>query len=178
MKVLLNQDVPPLGLIGQIVDVADGYARNYLLPKRLASEPTTANIKRIEVERVRVEGDRIRRRQAMEAMAARLQGKEITLKRMANEVGHLYGSVSGRDIAEALAAEGLPVEPSEVVLRDPIRTLDKYEVDIRLATDVAATIQLWVVPEKGTIPLDQPPQADASADQPAQAEDADSETQR
>ncbi|MDD4888643.1 MAG: 50S ribosomal protein L9 [Phycisphaerae bacterium] len=154
MKVLLNQDIPTLGQIGDVVTVSPGYARNYLLPQRLASEPTAANMKRLEAEKARVEAERIKRREAMEAMAARLQGKEITLTRMANEVGHLYGSVSGKDVAEALAAEGLPVQASEVLIREPIRTLDKYEVDIRLAADLNATIQLWIVPEKGALPLD------------------------
>lgn len=150
MKVLLHQDIASLGQIGEIVEVSSGYARNYLLPKQMASEPTAVNIKRIEAEKIRVEAERIKRRQAMEAMACKLAGKEISLTRMANEVGHLYGSVTGRDVAEALAAEGLPVEPSEVIIREPIRTLDKYEVDIRLAHDLSATIVLWVVPEKGS----------------------------
>lgn len=174
MKVLLNQDVPALGQIGEIVDVSNGYARNYLLPQRLASEPTPANVKRVEAERARLEAERIKRRQALEAMIAKVQGKEITLTRMANELGHLYGSVSGKDVAEALKAEGLPVEPSEVLIREPIRTLDKYEVDIRLATDLSATIVLWVVPEKGAVPPEgavaTPP--DAPADAPAEESQA------
>ena len=175
MKVLLNQDVPTLGQIGEIVDVKDGYARNYLLPQRLASEPTTANIKRVEVERARVEAERIKRREAMTLLAAKLAGKEITLTRMANEVGHLYGSVSGKDVAEALTLEGLTVEASEVLIREPIRTLDKYEVDIRLAADVLATIKLWVVPEKGANPLgDVPPAADVPATPAADAPAAES----
>lgn len=154
MKVLLNQDIPTLGQIGDVVDVSPGYARNYLLPRQMATEPTPANMKRLEAEKARVEAERIKRREAMVAMAAKLAGKEISLTRMANEVGHLYGSVSGKDVAEALAAEGLPVEASEVLIREPIRTLDKYEVDIRLAADLNATITLWVVPEKGAMPIE------------------------
>ena len=166
MKVLLNQDVPTLGQIGEIVEVSAGFARNYLLPQRMASEPTTANIKRVEVERAHVEAERIKRREAMELLAARLAGKEISLTRMANEVGHLYGSVTGKDVAEALTAEGLTVEPSEVVIREPIRALDKYDVDIRLAGDLMATIKLWVVPEKGSPTGEVPAEA-----APAAAED-------
>jgi large subunit ribosomal protein L9 len=172
MKVLLNQDVPTLGQIGEIVDVKDGYARNYLLPQRLASEPTTANIKRVEVERARVDAERIKRREAMELLAAKLAGKEITLTRMANEVGHLYGSVSGKDVAEALTLEGLTVEASEVLIREPIRTLDKYEVDIRLAADVMATVKLWVVPEKGSPLGDVPAEAAPAADVAAPADES------
>jgi large subunit ribosomal protein L9 len=163
MKVLLNQDVASLGQIGDVVEVSAGYARNYLLPKQLASEPTPVNLKRIEAEKARVEAERIKRRQAMEAMAAKLVGKEITLTRIANEVGHLYGSVTGKDVADALAADGFPVQPSEVVIREPIRTLDKYEVDLRLAHDLTATIVLWVVPEKGT-PTGEPEAGAASAE--------------
>ena len=177
MKVLLNQDVATLGQIGDIVEVSPGYARNYLLPKRLASEPTPANMKRIEAERARVEAERIKRRQAMTALAERLAGKEITLTRMANEVGHLYGSVTGKDVADALTADGLTVEPSEVVIREPIRTLDKYEVDIRLATDLSATIILWVVPDKtspmgeSVVPSGETPADAASPAGPSPADD-------
>ena len=177
MKVLLNQDVATLGQIGDIVEVSPGYARNYLLPKRLASEPTPANMKRIEAERARVEAERIKRRQAMTALAERLAGKEITLTRMANEVGHLYGSVTGKDVADALTADGLTVEPSEVVIREPIRTLDKYEVDIRLATDLSATIILWVVPDKtspmgeSVVPPGETPADAASPAGPSPADD-------
>lgn len=151
MKVLLNQDVATLGQIGDVVEVKDGYARNYLLPQGIACVPTAVNIKRVEEERKRVEAERIKRRQVLEEVAARLNGKEITLTRMANEIGHLYGSVSGRDIAEALAADGFTIEASEVLIHEPIRQLDAYEIDIRLAGDLSATIKLWVVPEKGTV---------------------------
>jgi large subunit ribosomal protein L9 len=151
MKVLLNQDVAALGQIGDIVDVNPGYARNYLLPQRLAVEPTAANLKAIEAERARIEAERIARRQELEKLAEKIRGRELTLTRMANELGHLYGSVSARDVAEALGEEGLPVEPSEIIIHEPIRTLDKYELGIRLASDLEATVTLWVVPEKGTV---------------------------
>ncbi len=151
IKVLLNQDVPTLGEIGDLVDVKPGYARNYLLPQGVACVPTPENIRRVEEERKKVEAERIKRRQELEKVAEKLEGCEITLTRMANEVGNLYGSVSGRDIAEALAAEGFTVEASEILIHEPIRQLDAYELEVRLATDLTATIKLWVVPEKGTV---------------------------
>ncbi|MCG3179897.1 MAG: 50S ribosomal protein L9 [Phycisphaerae bacterium] len=181
MKVLLNQDVASLGEIGDVVNVSDGYARNYLLPQRLAVAPSPANLKAVEERRKVIEAERIKRRQELEALAAKLNGKEITLTRMANELGHLYGSVSGRDVAEALSAEGLPVEPSEVLIHEPIRTLDKYQVDIRLAAEVQASIVLWVVPEKGTVLSPEAKAAyDGTAAAPATetpADDADADEQ-
>ena len=146
MKVLLRTNVPRLGSIGDIVDVKPGYARNYLLPHRLAVEPTEANLKAIEVEKQRYLEELARQRAEVEARARLLQGKEITIAVRANPEGHLYGSVGPAQICAALAAENVFIEPEDVPLDEPIHRLDKYDILLRFAKGVTATIHVWVVP--------------------------------
>ena len=146
MKVLLRQNVPPLGVIGDVIEVRIGYARNYLLPRRLAVEPTETNLKRVQQERVDREKVAKQRIETLKGVAARLAGTSITIKSKANELGHLFGSVNEEHIVEALAAEGFQVEASQVALAAPIRTLDKFRVPIRLAEGVEAEVDVWVVP--------------------------------
>jgi len=146
MKVLLRQDVPNLGVIGDIVEVGAGYARNYLLPQNLAVAPTAANLKRIEEEAQQRELAAKQRLDTLKALAAKLTGLSVTIKAKANEQGHLFGSVNEDNIVEALAAEGYKVDPPQVALAAPIRTLDKFRVPIRLAEGIEAEIDVWVVP--------------------------------
>ena len=146
MKVLLRQDVPSLGVIGDVVEVRVGYARNYLLPKRLAVEPTDGNLKRVEQERVDRQKQAKQHLQTLKGIASRLAGTSITIRAKANELGHLFGSVNEAHIAEALAAEGFQVQAAQVALAAPIRTLDKFRVPIRLAEGVEAEVDVWVVP--------------------------------
>jgi large subunit ribosomal protein L9 len=147
MKVLLRQDVPNVGLIGDVVEVGEGYARNYLLPQHIAVTPTAGNVKRIEAEKVARELAAKQRLEVLKAIAAKLTGTSVTIKAKANELGHLFGSVTEQHIADALAAEGYKVELSQVALAAPIRTLDKFRVPIKLAEGVEAEIDVWVVPE-------------------------------
>jgi large subunit ribosomal protein L9 len=146
MKVLLRQDVPNVGIIGDMVEVNTGFARNYLLPQHLAVQPTPANLKRVEQEKV----DRVlkekQRLEALKAVAAKMNGLSITIKAKANEQGHLFGSVNEEQIVEAMAAEGYKVVAAQVALAAPIRTLDKFRVPIRLAEGAEAEIDVWVVP--------------------------------
>jgi large subunit ribosomal protein L9 len=146
MKVLLRQDVPSLGAIGDIVDVSAGYARNYLLPQHLAVQPTAANLKRVQEERELRAAEAQKRLEDLKALAAKLAGLSVTIKAKANELGHLFGSVNVEHIVEALAAEGFKVAPDQVALAAPIRTLDKFRVPIRLAEGVEAEVDVWVVP--------------------------------
>jgi large subunit ribosomal protein L9 len=146
MKVLLRQDVAPLGIIGDVVDVKPGYARNYLLPQRLAVEPTDANIKRIEQERKDREKREKQRLQSLKGIASRLDGASVTIKAKANELGHLFGSVTEKHIADALKDEGFDVAPEKIALAQPIRTLDKFRVPVHLAEGVDAEVDVWVVP--------------------------------
>jgi large subunit ribosomal protein L9 len=147
MKVLLRQDVPNVGIIGDVVEVGEGYARNYLLPQRVAVTPTAANLKRVEVEKVERELAAKQRLEVLKAVAAKLAGTSVTIKAKANEMGHLFGSVTEQHIADALAVEGYKVELAQVALAAPIRTLDKFRVPIKLADGIEAEIDVWVVPE-------------------------------
>jgi large subunit ribosomal protein L9 len=146
MKVLLRQDVSNLGSIGDIVEVSTGYARNYLLPRRLGVEPNPANLKRVEQERLERGKQEKLRVERLKEVAAKMNGTSVTIKAKANELGHLFGSVNEAHIAEALAAEGYPVKPEQVALAAPIRTLDKFRVPIKLTEEVVAEVDVWVVP--------------------------------
>jgi len=146
MKVLLRRNVVNLGRIGEVVEVKDGYARNFLLPQHLAIAPTEGNLKRVEAEKEEYLKELARLKSQLEAKAAVLQGREITISARANDEGHLYGSVGPAQIVAALAADGIFIEASNVILGEPIRTLDKYDVRVRFGEDVMATIHVWVVP--------------------------------
>ena len=147
MKVLLRQDVPNVGVIGDVVEVGEGFARNYLLPQRIAVQPTAGNLKRVEAEKVARDLEAKQRLEVLKAVAAKLAGLSITIKAKANELGHLFGSITEQHIADALAAEGYKVDITQVALAAPIRTLDKFRVPIKLAEGVEAEIDVWVVPE-------------------------------
>ena len=146
MKVLLRRNVQKLGRIGDLIDVKAGYARNYLIPQGLATQPTAANIKAVEAEREKYLADLAARRADLEARASQLQGKEITIAARANPEGHLYGSVGPAQIVASLAEENIFIGEEEVELDDAIRQLDKYDVTARFAEDVTAVFHVWVVP--------------------------------
>ncbi len=154
-KLLLRRDVPKLGHVGDVVEVSEGYARNYLIPHRLAMEPTPANLKSIEQDKKLAEAARLERRRALEAQAAALANVEITIAAAANEEGHLYGSVGPREIAAALRDEGHPIEANHVQLHTPIRQLDSVMVPIVFADDLRVEIKVWVVREKASEQLDE-----------------------
>jgi len=146
MKVLLRQDVLNLGIIGDVVEVSAGYARNYLLPQHVAITPTPANLKRVEEEKVQRDLAAKQRLETLKALAAKIAGTSVTIKAKANELGHLFGSVNVEHIVEAMATEGYKIAPDQVALAAPIRTLDKFRVPIRLAEGIEAEIDVWVVP--------------------------------
>ena len=148
MKVLLRRNITRLGQIGDVVDVRTGYARNYLLPQGLAVVPTEANLKAVEAEKQAYLERLARERAALEARAKALDGKEFTIVARANEEGHLYGSVGPAQIAAEVAAEGIFLEPENILLDAPIRNLDKYEVTVQFAEEVTARITVWVVPPR------------------------------
>ena len=170
MKVLLRKNVNKLGIIGDVVEVKNGYGRNYLVPQGIGIEPTEANIKAVEADKARYLEELAKQRSALEERAKVVDGKEITITSRANEEGHLYGSVGPAQIVAVLAEENLFVNEEEVVLPEPIRQLDKYDVDIRFAEDVKAKITVWVVPlrEAGE-------EAQAAESTPAEADSADVE---
>jgi len=146
MKVLLRENISKLGTIGDVVDVKPGYARNYLIPQGKAAAPTEANLKAVEADKARYLEQLAEQRKELEIRAKAVDGKEITISSRANEEGHLYGSIGPAQIAAALAEEKIFVNAQEIVLPEPIRQLDKYDVEIRFAENVQATIHVWVVP--------------------------------
>jgi large subunit ribosomal protein L9 len=148
MKVLLTQTIERTGIVGEVLEVSDGFARNFLLPKGLAIQPTEGNIKRLEAARKEYEAKQKQIREQKEKLIEVLQGVEVTVIRNANEEGHLFGSVSRRDIAEELRKLGHAVEADDVKLDDPIRRVDTYTVPVALAADLRAEVKVWVVREK------------------------------
>lgn len=145
MKLLLTKDITKLGIVGDVVDVSPGYARNYLLPKRLATQPTESNMRALADERAKAEERRRLAREALQTQADTLADVEITIAASANEEGVLYGSVGPREIAAALRDEGHEVDASIIKLHTPIRQLDNIMVDIVLADDIATKVKVWVV---------------------------------
>lgn len=146
MKVLLRKNVRKLGVIGDIVDVKNGYARNYLIPRHLGVAPTAGNIRRVEEDKARYLAELAKQREELAARARLIEGREVTISARANAEGHLYGSIGPAQIAAAMSETGVFVEPAEVQLPEPIRQLDKYDVTLELAEDITAVIHVWVVP--------------------------------
>lgn len=178
MKVLLRRNVGKLGQIGQIVDVRAGYARNYLVPEGLAVAPTEANLKAIDQEKQGYLTELARQKAELEAQAKLLEGKEFTISARANEEGHLYGSIGPAQVAAIVGKGGYAVESEWIVLDEPIRKLDKYEVKVEYAEGVVAKIIVWVVPlhEEGA-PAAAPP-ADEPADEPTPPADENADPQQ
>ncbi len=150
MKLLLTKDIETLGMVGDVVDVSAGYARNFLLPQHLAIEPTETNFRALAEDRKRAEERRRTEREARLALAEKLNAVEVTIAAAANPDGVLYGSVGPREISAALQDEGYPIEPSNVNLHTPIRRLDNVAVEIRLGEDIKAEVKVWVVRSKGS----------------------------
>jgi large subunit ribosomal protein L9 len=142
MKVILLERVEGWGGLGDVVNVKDGYARNFLLPRQKALRATEANLKVFEGQRVDIEARNAKAKEAAEKSGEKLDGTTYVLIRQAGESGQLYGSVSGRDVADAVNAEGGKVERAMVVLDKPIKTLGLHEVKIRLHPEVAITVTL------------------------------------
>ena len=151
MKVLLRKNVYKLGKIGDVVEVKNGYARNYLVPHGIAYQPTEANIKAVESEKAKYLEELAEQRKELQIRADAVNGKEVTIAARANVEGHLYGSVGPAQIAAALNDIGAMVNPDEVVMPQPIRQLDKYDVEIRFEEDVTATVCVWVVPTQDSL---------------------------
>jgi len=147
MEVILRDHVENVGRRGEVVKVADGYARNYLLPRKLALPATPGNLKQIERERVKLDAREAEEKTAAEAIAARMAGLETVISRKVGETEVLYGSVTSADIAEAVAALGFDVDKRKIVLREPIKKLGEYTVPIRLHREVVLQLPVKVVGE-------------------------------
>jgi large subunit ribosomal protein L9 len=147
IKLLLNESIKNVGRVGDIVDVSAGYARNYLLPKGLAVQPTPNNVKKVEARRKEIERIERERRDQQAALIAQLSGVEVMLERRANEQGHLFGSVSATEVAKALQAQGFNILAEDVNLPGKLDRIDTYQVKIKFAEDLATDVKVWVNPD-------------------------------
>ena len=144
MDVILLERVEKLGQIGDVVTVKNGFARNFLLPNKKALRANAANKKVFEANRARIESDNESKRGEAEAASSGIDGKSVQLIRQASNVGALYGSVSARDIVEALAADDAKVVKSQIVMKTPIKAIGVHEVRIALHPEVSVTIKVNV----------------------------------
>jgi large subunit ribosomal protein L9 len=144
MEIILLERVEKLGAIGDVVKVKDGFARNYLLPRKKALRANESNRKLFEASRARIEEENATRRAEAEKASKGVDGKTVKLIRQASNTGQLYGSVSARDIAEALEGVGAKVAKSEVVLDRPIKTIGVHEVKIALHPEVLVLVKVNV----------------------------------
>jgi large subunit ribosomal protein L9 len=147
MKVILREDVEKLGKAGEVVKVADGFGRNYLIPRQLAVLANVRNMKTLDHDRKAIETRAKKARKTAEATAATLSAVALTLPAKAGEEGKLFGAVTTRDIAEALGKKGITVDRKAIQLAEPIKQVGDYKVKIRVAADVLPEISVCVVPE-------------------------------
>lgn len=144
MEVILLERVEKLGAIGDVVKVKDGFARNYLLPRKKALRANDANRKVFEANRAKIEEDNANRRSDAEKSSKDVDGKTVQLIRQASNTGQLYGSVSARDIVEALEASGAKVTKSQIVLDRPIKAIGMHEIKVALHPEVSVTVKVNV----------------------------------
>jgi large subunit ribosomal protein L9 len=147
VKIILTENVPSLGSAGAVVEVARGYARNFLIPQGKAMEATSGNLARFEVQRASLLDQVDKEKEAALELAARLAEVSLTIPQRVGESERLYGSVTNAVIAQALAEKGFTVDRKQLELSEPIKQLGTYEVTVRLAPEVKAQVQVEVVPE-------------------------------
>mgnify|MGYP001436918139 CR=1 FL=1 len=147
MRVILRTEIPGLGKLGDVKQVADGYARNYLIPRGMAYKATPGNMKALDVDRRR-EAQRLTKELAeAQEFAAKIAGVSVTISVQAGEEDKLFGSVTSADIADALAAENVTIDRRKIDLPDPIRELGVFNVPVKLHRDVDCEVRVWVVKE-------------------------------
>jgi large subunit ribosomal protein L9 len=170
MKVILIDEIRGLGSRGDVVTVKDGYARNFLLPKKLAREATPGNMKSIEQERKKWDVLANQERIVAQKAADSVKGMKLVINKRTGDHGNLFGSVTANDIADALLAKGVDVDKRRIELAHPIKTTGVHEIDVRLHKDVTAHIQVEVLPigvesvaAPAAAPAEVAPAADADA---------------
>jgi large subunit ribosomal protein L9 len=158
MEVILREHVENLGRRGDVVKVADGYARNYLLPRKLALAVNPGNRRQIEREKQVADAREAEEKQAAEAIAIRLTALELEMQRRVGEHDTLYGSVTAADVAEALASHGFEFDKRKVVLHEPLKQLGEFEVAVKIHREVTAHVKVKVVPlESQALPAPEAP---------------------
>jgi large subunit ribosomal protein L9 len=146
MKVILRQDIDELGLEGTVVTVKEGYARNYLVPKGLALVANSANIKLIEMQKKKIEVNRLKAKEDAMKVATDLESLVITISQKVGEEDKLYGSVTTMDIADEMEKKGFSIDRKKLVLEKPIKTLGEFEVKVKLHPLVVGTVKITVIP--------------------------------
>jgi large subunit ribosomal protein L9 len=147
MRIILRQDMDDLGLEGDIVDVAKGYARNYLIPKGFGLEANAQNIKAFDMQKKKIEVKRLKAKEEAEKLRESMEGIVLTFSQKAGEEGKLYGSVTGMDVASQLERQGIVLDRRKVVLDKPIKTLGEFEVPIKIYPRVTGVVKVVIVPE-------------------------------
>ncbi|HKV05716.1 MAG TPA: 50S ribosomal protein L9 [Candidatus Acidoferrales bacterium] len=147
MQIILQEDVEKLGTRGQVVEVAEGYARNFLLPRKLALEASAGNMKRLERMRATFAKKEATEKDAAQKLAELLAGVSLELVRKSGENDQLFGSVTSADISDALAAKGFTVDKRKVTLAEPIKIVGEFEIPIKLHREITATVKLAVKKE-------------------------------
>lgn len=145
MKVILTEEIRGLGTRGDVVTVKDGYARNYLIPKNLAQEASKGNLNAIEHQRRKWALLAQEEKNAAQKAADRVKGVKVQIEKRVGEHGHLFGSVTANEIADALAEKGIEVDKRRIELSSPIKNIGLHDVEVRLHRDVSASIQVEVV---------------------------------
>ena len=166
MKVILTDEIRGLGTRGDVVTVKDGYARNFLIPKKLAREATAGNLKGIEQERKKWAALGEQEKVSAQKAADSVKGKKIVINKRVGDNGHLFGSVTSADIADALEAQGVTIDKRRIEMAHSIKNVGVHDVEVKLHREVTAHIQVEVLP----IGVKSAPAAAAAAPAPAEAE--------
>lgn len=145
MQLILKEDVPNLGTMGQLVMVKPGYGRNYLIPRGLAVEATSRNIKNLEHQRRVIDKRRATLLAEARDLEAKLKETSVTIAKNTSDEDRLYGSVTNREIADALAAEGINLDRRKIEIAEPIRSLGVFTVKVRLSSELTGELKVWVV---------------------------------
>jgi len=148
VQLLLTENVDNLGIVGDVVSVKLGYARNYLLPRELATTPSAEKLAALAARRAEAEKAQLALFENRRGMIAKMEGLALTLARSCNDVGHLYGSVTQQDVADALGAAGFTVKAREVRLPFTIKRIDDFDILVKFSSDLEATIKLHVEPDR------------------------------
>jgi large subunit ribosomal protein L9 len=147
MKVILKTDVKDLGNVGEVINVKDGFARNFLVPQGLAVEASMKNVKVFEHEKKKIQEMARKVKSGAAGLAEKISAAKITIKAKAGEEDKLFGSVTSMDIADALKAEGIEIDKKKIQLDEPIKRIGEYTVAIKLHSEISAQLNVQVVPE-------------------------------
>jgi len=145
MEVILKEEIAGLGKAGELVKVRDGFARNYLIPLKKASPADPKNVRMIEHQKKQAEARSNKLRKVAEDLAAKLGATSVTLSRETGEEDKIFGSVTTKDIADALRKAGVSIDKRQITIKEPIKSIGTFDVDVKLHAEVNGTVKVWVV---------------------------------